>query len=95
MANRIRAYRDSLGLTVRDLSERSGVAVGYLSALENESDGGTNPSKHVMDKIAGALGRTVPEVFYADGNGQHNIEPNSANCAAGLRPPANTGLDRV
>ena len=57
-----------MGLTVRDLSERTGVAVGYISSLENESTGGTNPTKAVMDKIASALGRTVPEVFYANGN---------------------------
>ncbi|PNT91261.1 helix-turn-helix transcriptional regulator [Clostridium thermosuccinogenes] len=66
--NRIKEYRKELGLTVRALSEKVGIAVGYISILENDTSNSTNPTKATMDKIAAALGKTVPEVFYSKDN---------------------------
>lgn len=62
--NKIKPLRDKLGMTIRGLSDKSNVAIGYLSNLENDTDGKTNPTKDVMERISAALERTVPEVFY-------------------------------
>lgn len=62
--NKIKQMRKALGLTVRELSETSSVAVGYISTLENDEKGTSNPSKDVMVKISEALGKTVPEIFF-------------------------------
>lgn len=62
--NKIKLFREQLGLTVRELSEQSEVAVGYISTLENDKDGNTNPTKDVMTRIAIALKSTVPQVFF-------------------------------
>lgn len=51
-------------ITLEDISNGTGYSVGYLSHLENGSR--ENPSKEAMEKIAIALGKTVPEVFYAE-----------------------------
>jgi transcriptional regulator with XRE-family HTH domain len=62
--NKIKIFRNKLDLTVRDLAEKSNVAVGYISQLENDTNGSTNPTKDVMERIATALSSTVSEVFY-------------------------------
>lgn len=64
--NNIKIFRKKLNLTVKQLSEKSSVAVGYISTLENDSDGITNPTKETMVKIATALGKSVPDVFFPD-----------------------------
>ncbi len=53
-----------MGLTVRELSKKSGVASSYISTLENDTDGTSNPTKEVMIKIAKALDSSVPKVFF-------------------------------
>lgn len=62
--NAIKYYRKIQQIPVKKLSTLSGIAVGYLSNLENEK--ASNPSKTVMERIASALGKTVPEIFYKD-----------------------------
>lgn len=62
--NKIKMLRLRLGLSVRELSEKADVAVGYISELENDCNGKKNPTKIVMEKIATALDSTVTEVFY-------------------------------
>lgn len=62
--NKIKILRNKLKMTVKELSEKSGVAVGYISTLENDKNGTSNPSKGVMTKIADALKSSVPEVFF-------------------------------
>jgi transcriptional regulator with XRE-family HTH domain len=62
--NKIKYFRDKAGLTLAELSGRANVAVGYLSALERDADGVINPTKNTMEKIARALNKTVPKVFY-------------------------------
>lgn len=64
--NKIKSFRNKLGLTIRELSEKSNVAVGYISTLENDCDGTTNPTKEIMVKISAALGESVPDVFFPD-----------------------------
>ncbi|MFT9497205.1 helix-turn-helix transcriptional regulator [Anaerosolibacter sp.] len=64
--NKIKEFRSTAGMTVRALAEKAGVAVGYLSTLENDKNSSVNPTKEVMEKIADALNKTVPEVFFAE-----------------------------
>ncbi|MBN1043755.1 helix-turn-helix transcriptional regulator [Clostridium botulinum] len=62
--NEIKNLRNKLNMTVKELSKASGVAIGYISTLENDKKDISNPSKVVMTKIAKALDSTVPEVFF-------------------------------
>lgn len=64
--NKIKYFRQKNKMTVRELSEKAEVAIGYLSDLENDSDGSKNPTRDVMIKISTALGQTVPQVFFPD-----------------------------
>ncbi|GAQ24255.1 helix-turn-helix domain-containing protein [Tepidanaerobacter syntrophicus] len=67
--NNIKFYRLKQGLTIRELSKKSGVAAGYISELENDRDSKKNPSKEVMEKISAALEQTVAEIFFPDKRG--------------------------
>lgn len=62
--NKIKELREELGLTVRGLSKKAKVAVGYISMLENDVDNKMNPSKNVMNRISVALNSNVVEVFF-------------------------------
>ena len=55
-ANPVAAFRSHAGITLRDLSERTGVAASYLSEIER----GLKPgSAATLSRIANALGTTV------------------------------------
>ncbi len=55
-ANPVAAFRKHLGITLRDLSERTGVAASYLSEIER----GIKPgSAAALSRIANALGTTI------------------------------------
>lgn len=62
--NKIKKLRLQLGMTVRELAQKANIATGYLSTLENDIDGHTNPSRETMTRVADALGETVPDVFF-------------------------------
>ncbi|KGO14000.1 DNA-binding protein [Clostridium botulinum] len=62
--NKIKVIRNKLGLSVYKIAELTGLTPSYINNLENGYK--TNPTKDVMDKIATALGQTVPEIFYPD-----------------------------
>lgn len=62
--NKIKQFRKQAKMTLRELSEKAKVVISYISTLENDSNGSTNPSKDVMEKIAQALNSTVPKIFY-------------------------------
>ena len=55
-ASPIRAFRDHQRLTLRELSERSGVAVSYLSEIERGHKPG---SVAALTSIAEAFGTTI------------------------------------
>lgn len=55
-ASPIRAFRDYHGLTLRELSERSGVAASYLSEIEQGRKPG---SIRALTRVAESLGITV------------------------------------
>ncbi len=55
-ANPVRAFRDHQGLTLRELSERSGVAASYLSEIERGRKPG---SVAALTRIAESLGVAI------------------------------------
>jgi len=61
--NKIKKYRELRGLTLKELSEKSGVSAGYLCHLEKGNR--DNPSTEVMENIAIALDKSIPEVFFS------------------------------
>ncbi len=60
--NKIKKIRKEKGITLEELSRRSGISTGYLCHLENGTR--SNPSIDVMEKIAKTLNKTVFEVFF-------------------------------
>ena len=64
---RIRALRDAIGLSLRDLSERSGVSAQMLSQVER---GETSPTLAVATKIAAGLELTLSQLLRLD-EGEH------------------------
>src|SRR5215203_7084854 len=64
---RIHALRDAMGLSLRDLAERSGVSAPMLSQVER---GETSPTLAVAGKIAAGLELTLSQLLRLD-EGQH------------------------
>ena len=60
--NQLKKTRKIQGLTIRELSDLSGVSMGYICHLENGTR--KNPSKIIMEKIAKVLHKNVMEIFY-------------------------------
>ena len=62
--NRMKQIRNQKGITLTELSKKTGISIGYLSHLE----GGTrkNPSIEIMDKIAKVLDKSVSDVFFTE-----------------------------
>lgn len=61
--NRMKQIRKEIGMTLEELSSKTGISVGYLSHLERGTR--ENPTICVMDKIAYALGKSLLEVFFS------------------------------
>lgn len=61
--NKIRKFREKNNMTLKELSNKIGISVGYLSHLERGSR--SNPSKEVMENIAKALYASIPEIFFS------------------------------
>jgi transcriptional regulator with XRE-family HTH domain len=66
---RVRALRDAMGLSLRDLAERSGVSAPMLSQVER---GETSPTLAVASKIAAGLDLTLSQLLRLD-EGEHVI----------------------
>ena len=60
---RVRRLRDAMNLSLRDLSERSGVSAPMLSQVER---GDTSPTLAVADKIADGLELTLSQLLRLD-----------------------------
>jgi transcriptional regulator with XRE-family HTH domain len=61
--NRIRALREAMGLSLRDLAERSGVSAPMLSQVER---GETSPTLAVAGKIASGLELSLSQLLRLD-----------------------------
>ena len=60
--NKLREIRKSKNMTIKELSEISGVSMGYICHLEKGSR--RNPSRDVMEKIAKTLGEPIIKIFF-------------------------------
>ena len=60
--NKMKIYRREKGLTLKELSKKTNLSVGYLCHLENGSR--SNPSIKVLNAIANALNKRVDELFF-------------------------------
>lgn len=60
--NRMKQIRKENGVTLTELSIKTGISIGYLSHLENGTR--KNPSIEIMDKVASALNKSVSDVFF-------------------------------
>jgi transcriptional regulator with XRE-family HTH domain len=69
MGARVRALRDALGLSLRDLSERSGVSAPMLSQVER---GETSPTLAVAGRIATGLDLSLSQLLRLD-ESQHVV----------------------
>ena len=59
--NNLREIRKSKKLTIQELSELSGVSMGYICHLERGSR--QNPSRYVMEKISKVLGEPIINIY--------------------------------
>jgi transcriptional regulator with XRE-family HTH domain len=66
---RVRALREAMGLSLRDLAERSGVSAPMLSQVER---GETSPTLAVAGRIAAGLDLTLSQLLRLD-EGEHVI----------------------
>src|SRR4051794_38782266 len=60
---RVRALREAMGLSLRDLAERTGVSAPMLSQVER---GETSPTLQVATRIAGGLDLTLSQLLRLD-----------------------------
>lgn len=60
--NNLRKIRKSKNLTIQELSELSGVSMGYICHLEKGSR--QNPSRDVMEKISKVLEEPIIKIFF-------------------------------
>ena len=63
----MRALRDAMGFSLRDLAERSGVSAPMLSQVERQE---TSPTLSVATKIAAGLDLTLSQLLRLD-EGEH------------------------
>ena len=60
---RVKALREAMGLSLRDLAERSGVSAPMLSQVER---GETSPTLTVAERIAAGLDLTLSQLLRLD-----------------------------
>src|SRR5207244_5790612 len=63
---RVKALRESMGLSLRDLAERSGVSAPMLSQVER---GETSPTLAIAGRIAAGLDLTLSQLLRLDEDG--------------------------
>jgi transcriptional regulator with XRE-family HTH domain len=85
---RVKALREAMGLSLRDLSERSGVSAPMLSQVER---GETSPTLAVAGKIATGLELRLSQLLRLDEDGAvtvtraHDGRPSGGDSRAGHR----------
>src|SRR5512145_3574080 len=67
---RVRALRDSMGLSLRDLAERSGVSAPMLSQVERNE---TSPTLSVAHRIASGLELSLSQLLRLDEGGAVSV----------------------
>jgi len=88
IGQRIRALREAIGLSLRDLAERSGVSAPMLSQVER---GETSPTLAIASRIAAGLDLRLSQLLRLDEGGQVAIvraserRPGTSDPASGHR----------
>jgi transcriptional regulator with XRE-family HTH domain len=67
LAQRIRAFRKLKGLTQTELSQRMGMSIGILGAIER---GNRRPDERILNKISEALGIELDEIMMTNNKGK-------------------------
>src|SRR5438477_109266 len=67
---RVRALREAMDLSLRDLAERSGVSAPMLSQVER---GETSPTVHVARRIAAGLELQLSQLLRLDEDGAVSV----------------------
>jgi transcriptional regulator with XRE-family HTH domain len=75
VGSRVRALRESLGFSLRDLAERSGVSAPMLSQVER---GETSPTLAVAGRIAAGLDLSLSQLLRLDEAGHVVVERRGA-----------------
>lgn len=60
--NQVKSFRKSIKMSQNELAIKSNVSRTYIALIESGKR--ENPSHEVMGRIALALGKTVPEIFF-------------------------------
>jgi transcriptional regulator with XRE-family HTH domain len=79
---RVRALRDGMGLSLRDLAVRSGVSAPMLSQVER---GETSPTLSVASRIAGGLDLSLSQLLRLDEGGSVTVVRSDERVAGGAR----------
>lgn len=79
---RVRALREGMRLSLRDLSERSGVSAPMLSQVER---GETSPTLSVAARIAGGLDLSLSQLLRLDEGGTVTIVRGNERATGGAR----------
>src|ERR1700731_1717101 len=80
---RVHALRDAMGLSLRDLAERSGVSAPMLSQVER---GETSPTLSVAARIAAGLELRLSRFLRLDGGGTGTVGPPGQPQGGGTAP---------
>lgn len=62
MQNKVKEYREKEGLTQEELARKSTVSRNTISSIETGVN--TNVTYEIMEKIANALNKKVPTIFF-------------------------------
>ncbi|MFC0187111.1 helix-turn-helix domain-containing protein [Fictibacillus aquaticus] len=81
----IKTLRLSKGFNVTRLAAAAGISKSYLSSIETQR---TNPSAHVLQKIAGALGVPVERLIY------ESVEPLDPEWTELLKQAKEMGIEK-
>lgn len=92
VGSRMRALREGLGLSLRDLADRSGVSAPMLSQVER---GETSPTLAIAERIAGGLELSLSQLLRLDEaghvvvirNGERRRRTRRGHHTAELTPP--------
>jgi transcriptional regulator with XRE-family HTH domain len=73
LGNRIRQTRTQKGITLQELSERSGLSKGFICQLENDK---ASPSLQALERISTGLGVPIAFLFLSEEEKIHVVRAN-------------------
>ena len=84
LGQHVRAIRKSKGLKLKDLAEKSGLSIPYLSDTERDV---VNPSVKTLQSIAKALELSLPEIVDFNDELEHRLLWKIGSCSDPIRYP--------